>query len=711
MDTPRKNNDCYFYYYSTCLKGDGCMFRHEPSALGCETVCSFWQQGKCLNQHCNFRHMELRKNRKLIPCYWENQPGGCRKPHCSFQHKNPREPPTVADMEKAKECEGVGAGKPLERSDWPRRTVMAEGGQYEECVGSSDSDSGRVGPRRVSQSSETSYGSPPVDPLVVNFEEESDNESVPTSTPTKKQPQKKNVHVKTLEEIRLERIQAESAAFYAYNNTSAGEEPDTTTLTLGWDSTAENDLRTRILARKSYRNPDTNQDFRVMSLDEIRKNRFQEEGSHIFSDPTMCATMESCSKDVPFTWALKQINNRSDVENNNRTFNFGLQSKLNQPEPMEVETLDNTADTVTCNRKTAFGVNGNTLAKPLAQIQVKAKDERNRYRSSENLVQNSQSNIVIKTLAQIRAEKNAVVENTSNFDGPKIRSHSPIVFDCIPQKDGENKVVSNKEEDSSAEGSTTDESKKKKPIIIRKQTIGSTNSEEKQPPSPPKRSRRFVRRTSCQQSNETSSEGGSGLRTRQLKLKRNAGASVVTLDRSKVVRLTSDLLENSEVAVELPANNNNNVFSDLLQVNGIFRRNVDESVQVRLGQPCRDISGEDVTSSVSLTRSITSEENFNRNESSDSQVSTSGTCLNSRNTIHSSNLQSGESLKSEISIRNMDRFSNCKSEGSAVKKVSLSGEVDNTDEDLLLGSCQDNYINLDSEEDILQDIDSLLNDD
>jgi hypothetical protein len=49
--------------------------------------------------------------------------------------------------------------------------VVAEGGQYEDCVGSSDSDSGRMGPRRVSQSSEASYGSPPVDPLVVNFEE------------------------------------------------------------------------------------------------------------------------------------------------------------------------------------------------------------------------------------------------------------------------------------------------------------------------------------------------------------------------------------------------------------------------------------------------------------------------------------------------------------------------------------------------------------
>ncbi|KAI5639806.1 zinc-finger containing family domain-containing protein [Phthorimaea operculella] len=89
MESPRKFNDCYFYYYSTCTKGDNCVFRHEPSALGCETMCSLWQQGKCLDKRCKLRHMELRKNRKQIPCYWENQPGGCRKKHCPFMHKNP----------------------------------------------------------------------------------------------------------------------------------------------------------------------------------------------------------------------------------------------------------------------------------------------------------------------------------------------------------------------------------------------------------------------------------------------------------------------------------------------------------------------------------------------------------------------------------------------------------------------------------------------
>lgn len=87
MDPNKKNNDCYFFYYSSCNKGDSCLFRHEPSALGCEQVCQFWQLGKCQNQRCSLRHMELKKNRKAIPCYWESQPSGCCKNHCPFQHK------------------------------------------------------------------------------------------------------------------------------------------------------------------------------------------------------------------------------------------------------------------------------------------------------------------------------------------------------------------------------------------------------------------------------------------------------------------------------------------------------------------------------------------------------------------------------------------------------------------------------------------------
>ncbi|XP_056131113.1 zinc finger CCCH domain-containing protein 11A isoform X2 [Lampris incognitus] len=82
--------DCYFYYYSTCAKGDSCPFRHCEAAMGNETVCSLWQEGRCHRTVCKFRHMEIKKNRKEIPCYWENQPAGCQKPHCVFYHEKPR---------------------------------------------------------------------------------------------------------------------------------------------------------------------------------------------------------------------------------------------------------------------------------------------------------------------------------------------------------------------------------------------------------------------------------------------------------------------------------------------------------------------------------------------------------------------------------------------------------------------------------------------
>ncbi|XP_008294282.1 zinc finger CCCH domain-containing protein 11A isoform X2 [Stegastes partitus] len=83
-------NDCYFFYYSTCTKGDSCPFRHCEAAMGNETVCSLWQEGRCFRTVCKFRHMEITKNRKEIPCYWENQPAGCQKSHCAFFHEKPR---------------------------------------------------------------------------------------------------------------------------------------------------------------------------------------------------------------------------------------------------------------------------------------------------------------------------------------------------------------------------------------------------------------------------------------------------------------------------------------------------------------------------------------------------------------------------------------------------------------------------------------------
>ncbi|XP_049589012.1 zinc finger CCCH domain-containing protein 11A isoform X2 [Syngnathus scovelli] len=83
-------DDCYFFYYSTCHKGDSCPFRHCEAAMGNETVCNLWQEGRCFRNVCKFRHMEITKKRKEIPCYWESHPAGCQKPHCAFFHEKPR---------------------------------------------------------------------------------------------------------------------------------------------------------------------------------------------------------------------------------------------------------------------------------------------------------------------------------------------------------------------------------------------------------------------------------------------------------------------------------------------------------------------------------------------------------------------------------------------------------------------------------------------
>uniref|UniRef100_A0ACB8F4H7 Uncharacterized protein n=1 Tax=Sphaerodactylus townsendi TaxID=933632 RepID=A0ACB8F4H7_9SAUR len=85
-----QGDDCYFYFYSTCAKGDSCPFRHSESALGNETVCTLWQEGRCFRNVCRFRHMEIDKKRSEIPCYWENQPVGCQKLNCAFHHNKGR---------------------------------------------------------------------------------------------------------------------------------------------------------------------------------------------------------------------------------------------------------------------------------------------------------------------------------------------------------------------------------------------------------------------------------------------------------------------------------------------------------------------------------------------------------------------------------------------------------------------------------------------
>lgn len=95
-----QGEDCYFFYYSTCAKGDECPYRHQPAALGCKITCRQWEQNRsCTREVCKFRHTLIVKNRSDIPCYWEAQPSGCLKTFCPFFHNEPRpsdQPPSVS---------------------------------------------------------------------------------------------------------------------------------------------------------------------------------------------------------------------------------------------------------------------------------------------------------------------------------------------------------------------------------------------------------------------------------------------------------------------------------------------------------------------------------------------------------------------------------------------------------------------------------------
>ncbi|XP_052671922.1 zinc finger CCCH domain-containing protein 11A-like [Harpia harpyja] len=86
----KQGDDCYFYFYSTCNKGDSCSFRHCEAALGNERVCRLWREGRCFGTTCRFRHMEVEKKRSEIPCHWENQAVGCQKSNCAFRHTKGR---------------------------------------------------------------------------------------------------------------------------------------------------------------------------------------------------------------------------------------------------------------------------------------------------------------------------------------------------------------------------------------------------------------------------------------------------------------------------------------------------------------------------------------------------------------------------------------------------------------------------------------------
>uniref|UniRef100_A0A8C0XGH9 C3H1-type domain-containing protein n=1 Tax=Castor canadensis TaxID=51338 RepID=A0A8C0XGH9_CASCN len=300
---PNQGEDCYFFFYSTCTKGDSCPFRHCEAALGNETVCTLWQEGRCFRQVCRFRHMEIDKKRSEIPCYWENQPMGCQKLNCAFHHNRGRYvdglflPPSKSDSscgfylafsgedlnfgiktleeikskkmkEKSKkQGEGSSGGASLLLQPQPVpgpekenvrtvvRTVTLSSKQEEPLVRLSLTE--RLGKRKFS------VGGDSEPPLKRSLAQRLGKKVETPETNTDKAPKKERVnkvgeiHVKTLEEILLERASQKRGELQTKLKTEGPSKGDDSTSGTRSSSTVRIKTFSEVLAEKKHRQQET----------------------------------------------------------------------------------------------------------------------------------------------------------------------------------------------------------------------------------------------------------------------------------------------------------------------------------------------------------------------------------------------------------------------------------------------------------------------
>ncbi|KYN07308.1 Zinc finger CCCH domain-containing protein 11A, partial [Cyphomyrmex costatus] len=314
MDRSHKNLDCYFFYYSTCKKGDFCPYRHEPSALGCETMCTYWQQGSCFNEHCNFRHMEL-KIRSYDPKYdgsstTESDQGRGNSEAGSFIG-SPAVDPLIVKFEEATLSlppslqtnmnlpNALSIPKSLTIPNNPNSlnipgnisvannlNVPPANSQSSSCHHTlsyphhqqnlhSHSSGQSLSSLQNQQSSPLLQQSPYTSihtqqtsqPQTSRFPFpflESDNESAPS--PVKSQP--KVPYCKTYEQMRLEEIQAESAAYYSYETGNYGLQGQMSK-TIGTNRFS--------LSKMKKEESSKELDFKVLTLEEIRQRKKEKE--------------------------------------------------------------------------------------------------------------------------------------------------------------------------------------------------------------------------------------------------------------------------------------------------------------------------------------------------------------------------------------------------------------------------------------------------
>lgn len=321
-------NDCYYYYNSTCLKGDRCQFRHEPSAMNCETVCRFWQKGKCMNQRCSFRHTATRNNRKMTPYYRKNQPRCLRKQNYSQQENLRLSPPEK--QESGRDC----ITKSTHIKQWKRK---------------------RAGINLVT-------------------------------------------------------------SFYAHKNTRL--EPKCNTEASRLDNNRGSDLRAKILSKRAHRGSRADANFRVLTLDELRRNKRPQTKDH-YSDMEETATASVYpSRDISAgaTLIVRKFKSGRVAEDSGDASEASIQAKQKSCKSNfnfhKYRAVCGDKVTVTFNTKINSEYNGDTSLEPVTV-----------------------SHTVIKAPTQIWEKYKSPEDDTCSYSIPKKMS---LVYDCLPLKQTQN---------------------------------------------------------------------------------------------------------------------------------------------------------------------------------------------------------------------------------------------------------------------------------
>jgi len=84
MDVDQKKiTDCFWFLQNKCAKGEICEYRHNERARQNSKCCKLWEERKCTNENCPFRHPS---GQKQVACIFFAQNKCDKGDACPFSH-------------------------------------------------------------------------------------------------------------------------------------------------------------------------------------------------------------------------------------------------------------------------------------------------------------------------------------------------------------------------------------------------------------------------------------------------------------------------------------------------------------------------------------------------------------------------------------------------------------------------------------------------